>query len=286
PCGRSCRPRGRRPGNTPDSRKAHPSLRYPPPRSAHFVLVLVQIRGKPRERLGWGWFWGWRRRLWWFWWRFLRWGWRRRRLVTDPHTEEHSGSEKHESRARPDKPGHQIEKCRGRQPAVRNTVRFRGYGRVPSEAFRLECPLRHAESGPGRLEQVARCFRVVGQEGTPRAAILHTQRATRFRRCFCHRTAGHQSGSPDSLRRRCSGLAVRSDGSSPPARGKGVAEQYLALAAALPDASRRLPKDPGADELIHFNLRRAVPACLDCSGGGTTANQEGCSGSPRIRARV
>ena len=60
----------------------------------------------------------------------------------------------------------------------------------------------------------------------------------------------------------------------------------LALAAALSDASRGLPEDPGTDDLIHFDVCRAVPACLDCSGGGTAANQARHDGPPGIRPGV
>ena len=77
-----------------------------------------------------------------------------------------------------------------------------------------------------------------------------------------------------------------SDGSAPPASGKGVAEQYVALAAALPEASRGHQEDPGTDDLIHFIVCGVVPACLDCSGRGTAVQQARHDGPPGLRAGV
>ena len=51
-------------------------------------------------------------------------------------------------------------------------------------------------------------------------------------------------------------------------------------------ASCRLPKDPGSDDLIHLHVCRALPACVDCSGGESPTNQERCSGSPGIHPGI
>ena len=43
-----------------------------------------------------------------------------------------------------DRTSNQIEEGRGKQPAFRNTLRLRGHGGVPPQAFRLECSLHSA----------------------------------------------------------------------------------------------------------------------------------------------